>query len=346
MLFSYQINCNDMKKEAKFWKSIDGNKIECSLCHQNCTIKNNQHGVCGVRKNEEGKLYTMIYGASSSIAVDPIEKKPLYHFHPCSNALSLGAVGCNFKCMHCQNSSISRATPDFPYMQEVKPEQVVNLAKKRGCEGIAWTYNEPTIWHEFTYDASKLAKKEGLYTVYVSNGYINEEPFREISQYLDAINVDIKAFTDDFYKKICKSHLMPVLETCVLAMELNVHLEVTYLIIPGYNDSPNEIKKFCDWVVEKLDRNVPVHFSRFHPDYEMLNVPSTPIDTMLNAYKIAHDLGILYPYLGNVTHGEYENTICPKCGNICINRHNYSVNLDGLKNDRCIRCGSIIPIVK
>ena len=190
-----------MKNNAKFWKPIGNNKVQCSLCHQSCSINNDQFGLCGVRRNENGKLYTLIYGSCSSVAADPIEKKPLYHFHPGSNALSLGTVGCNFKCLHCQNASISRATPDFPYMQEIKPDEVVELAKKRGCEGIAWTYNEPTIWHEFSFDSSKLAKKAGLYTVYVSNGYIQEEPFREISPFLDAINVDIKAFTDEFYKK-------------------------------------------------------------------------------------------------------------------------------------------------
>ena len=334
-----------MKKEARFWKNIDNDRVQCDLCHQSCIIKNSQYGVCDVRKNEEDKLYTLIYGSTSSIAVDPIEKKPLYHFHPGSNVLSLGTVGCNFKCRHCQNSSISRATPDFPYIQDVTSEEIVELAKKRGCQGIAWTYNEPTIWHEFTYDASKLAKKEGLYTVYVSNGYIKEEPFREISQYLDAINVDIKAFTNDFYKKVCKARLSPVLETCILAKEFKIHLELTYLIIPGYNDSSDEIKKFCRWVVDKLGYDTPVHFSRFHPDHEMLNVPITPMEIMLNAYKIAKGIGILYVYLGNVPHSEYENTTCPKCGNICINRDAFSIGLDGLKNNKCAKCGSNIKII-
>lgn len=334
-----------MKNNAKFWKPIGNNKVQCSLCHQSCSINNDQFGLCGVRRNENGKLYTLIYGSCSSVAADPIEKKPLYHFHPGSNALSLGTVGCNFKCLHCQNASISRATPDFPYMQEIKPDEVVELAKKRGCEGIAWTYNEPTIWHEFSFDSSKLAKKAGLYTVYVSNGYIQEEPFREISPFLDAINVDIKAFTDEFYKKVCKARLKPVLNTCMLAKKLGVHLEVTYLVIPGYNDSVDEIKQFCSWVVEQLGKNTPVHFSRFHPDYKMTDVPMTPMETMFKAYELACDSGVLYTYLGNVPHGDYENTICPKCGNICIGRQGYSINLDGFKDGKCVKCGTDIPTV-
>jgi len=334
-----------MKNDAKFWKSIGNNKVQCSLCHQSCSINNDKFGLCGVRKNEKGKLYTLIYGSCSSVAVDPIEKKPLYHFHPGSNALSLGTVGCNFKCLHCQNASISRATPDFLYIQEIKPDEVIELAKKRSCEGIAWTYNEPTIWHEFSFDSSKLAKKAGLYTVYVSNGYIQEEPFREISPFLDAINIDIKAFTEGFYKKICKARLEPVLNTCILAKKLGVHLEVTYLVIPGYNDSVDEIKQFCKWVVEKLGKDTPVHFSRFHPDYKMTDVPMTPMITMFKAYEIACDSGVLYTYLGNVPHGDYENTICPKCGNICIVRQGYSINLDGFKDAKCVKCGTDIPIV-
>ena len=334
-----------MKKEAKFYKSLKNKMVQCSLCHHGCKIGNSQIGVCGVRKNENGKLHTLIYGSCSSIAVDPIEKKPLYHFYPGSSALSFGTVGCNFKCLHCQNASISRAKPDFCYMKEINPEEVVELAEKSKCRGIAWTYNEPTIWHEFTFDSSKLAKKKNLYIVYVSNGYIQEDPLKEISPYLDAINVDVKAFTEDFYKKVCKARLQPVLDTCVLVKELDIHLEVTYLIIPGYNDSVDEIKQFCSWIVEKLGVDTPVHFSRFHPDFEMTNIPRTPMETMIKAYNIARDSGLHYTYLGNIPPGEYENTVCPRCKNICIERHGFSVNLAGIKNGKCAKCGNSISVV-
>lgn len=333
-----------MKKDARFWKPADAKTVQCNLCYQSCIIKNGQVGICGVRKNENGKLYTLIYGSSSGIAVDPIEKKPFFHFHPGSNALSLGTVGCNFKCLHCQNSTISRATPDFGYMQEITPEEVVSLAEKNNCEVIAWTYNEPTIWHEFTFDSSKITKKAGLYNVYVSNGFIQEDPLKELSPYVDAINIDVKAFTDNFYKKVCKASLKPVLDTCVRTLELGIHLEVTYLVIPGYNDSYDELKDFCKWVVENLGEDVPVHFSRFHPDYELKNVSRTPMETMLRAYKIAEESGLLYAYLGNIPHEGYDNTICPKCKKTCIERRGFSVNLNSLKNGKCINCGAEIPI--
>lgn len=334
-----------MKKDAKFWKSLPDNKVQCQLCPHNCKIKNNGLGICNVRKNENGKFYTLIYGSCSSMAADPIEKKPLYHFYPGTNAFSLGSVGCNFKCEHCQNSSISTAKPNDIPLKEVMPEKAVELTKAYGCRGIAWTYNEPTIWHEYSYDSAKLAKKEGLYTVYVSNGYINEDPLKEISPFLDAINVDVKAFNDDFYKKICKARLDPVLKTCELAKDLDIHLEVTYLVIPGYNDSTDEVKRFCNWVVDKLGTDTPLHFSRFHPDYRMTDVPMTPMETLLNVYDTAKQTGILYIYLGNVSHGEYENTYCPSCGNICIERHGFYVDFVGLKSGKCIKCGRSIPIV-
>jgi len=331
-----------MKREAKFWKTISDKKVQCNLCSHNCKIDDGNYGICRVRKNEDEKLYTMIYGSVSSIAVDPIEKKPLYHFYPGSSVLSLGTVGCNFKCLHCQNYGISTAGLDYPHLREVSPEQVIELAKKQGCEGIAWTYNEPAIWHEFSFDTSKLAKQNDLYTVYVSNGYITEDPLREISPYLDAINVDIKAFHEEFYKKVCKARLEPVLECCELVKELGIHLEVTYLIIPGYNDSTEEITSFCKWVIEKIGNNVPVHFSRFHPDYKMTDVKVTPMNTMLDAYDVAKKTGILFPYLGNVPNDEYDNTICPNCGNECINRQGYSIDLGGLNKNKCSNCNYII----
>ena len=287
----------------------------------------------------------MIYGSCSSIAADPIEKKPLYHFHPGTNAFSLGTVGCNFKCDHCQNSSISTATPDDHYIKEIMPEQAVKLAQEYNCQGISWTYNEPTIWHEYSFDSAKLAKKAGLYTTYVTNGYISEEPLKEISQVLDAMNIDVKAFNEDFYRKVCKAKLEPVLQTCERAKELGIHLEVTYLVIPDYNDSINDVKKFCKWVVEKLGDETPVHFSRFHPDHKMTNISRTPMDTMLKIYNTAKEIGILYPYLGNIPTGDYENTICPKCGNVSIERHGYSIDLSGIGEGKCVKCGNAIPIV-
>jgi pyruvate formate lyase activating enzyme len=334
-----------MKKEARFWRSTSEGGVQCFLCPHNCKIGIGGRGVCGVRENENGVLYSLIYGSCSSVAEDPIEKKPLNHFHPGSFVLSLGSVGCNFKCDHCQNFRISAVRPEDMFLDEISPEEAVELAMRRGCEGIAWTYNEPTIWHEYTFESMKLAKKSGLYTVYVTNGYINEEPFKEISSFLDAMNIDVKAFHESFYKKVCKSRLEPVLNTCEVAKNLGVHLEVTYLVIPGINDSLDEIRGFCRWVVEKLGEDTPVHFSRFHPDYKMTDIPPTPIDTLLKIYEVAKDLGILYPYLGNVPHGKYENTFCPGCNNVIIERYGFSSNMVGLEKDKCKGCGRVLPIV-
>jgi len=332
-----------MKKEARFWKKTTNDKVQCELCSHNCKIFNDRQGICGVRKNENGKLYTLIYSTCSSVAADPIEKKPLYHFYPGTNALSLGTVGCNFKCNHCQNYSISTADLSFSYLREISPEESVKLAFQNNCQGISYTYNEPTIWHEYCYDSAKIAKKQGLYTCYVTNGYISEDPLRELSEILDAMNIDVKAFDENFYKKVCKARLEPVLNTCVLAKELDIHIELTYLVIPGYNDNFNEIKKFCHWVVEKLGETVPVHFSRFHPDHEMLDVSRTPMETMLKIYGIAKESGLFFPYLGNVMHGEYDNTFCPKCSSVCIERNGFYVNMDNFKENKCKKCGSLIP---
>jgi pyruvate formate lyase activating enzyme len=333
-----------MQKKARFY-TTKNNKISCQLCAHNCQISQGKTGICKVRKNIDGKLYNMIYGLASGVAADPVEKKPLYHFYPGTNAFSLGAVGCNFNCRHCQNFEISTANSDFRYLKKYSPLQTVELAKQYNCQGIAYTYNEPTIWHEFCFDSAKLAKKADLYTIYVTNGYINEEPLRELSLVLDAMNVDVKAFDDEFYKDICQAKLAPVLDTCIIAKELDIHIELTYLIIPTLNDGSEELSKFSKWVVENLGKKIPIHFSRFHPDFNLRDIGPTPMKTMFEAYKIAKDAGNLYVYLGNVSHDEYENTICPNCKNLCIERFGYNINLSGLKNGKCSRCGQDLDIV-
>jgi len=332
-----------MMKEASFWKKNE--HVHCLLCPHECIIAEKKRGICGVRENKEGKLYSLIYASCSSAYPDPIEKKPLFHFHPGTRAFSLGTVGCNFRCLHCQNYNISQAKPEEYPLTEILPEDAVRKAKKAGCEGIAFTYNEPTIWWEYTYDTAKMAKKEGLYTAYVTNGFINEEAINEISPYLDAANVDIKSMSEDFYKKICKAKLQPVLDACKIYKEKGVHVEVTYLVIPGKNDGEEEIKKFCQWVINELGKETATHFSAFYPHYKMMDIPPTPFQTLLHIYNTAKKEGILYPYLGNVPHGEYENTICPICGNKIIERHGFSAKIVGLKDKKCNKCGGKIPIV-
>lgn len=334
-----------MVKEASFYKKLEDLKVQCTLCSHNCKIPVGSTGICGVRQNKEGKLYSLIYGLCSSMAVDPIEKKPLYHFYPGSSVFSVGTVGCNFSCLHCQNYSISTAKPDFSYVRKVTAEDVIKHAVEQGCNGIAFTYNEPSIWYEFTLDCAKLAKKHNLYTVYVTNGYISKDPLIEISSFLDAMNIDVKGFTKEFYKKVCKASLQPVLDTCILAKELGIHLELTYLVIPGFNDSDKEVEEFCRWVVEKLGNNIPVHFSRFHPDHNMLGVSRTPMDTMINVFNISKKTGLSFVYLGNVPSGKHANTICPKCGNVCIKRIGFSVDTSGLDGSNCRMCGQDLGII-
>ena len=335
-----------MIKEASFWSaSEEGGKVQCFLCPHSCVISEGKRGICGVRENRGGKLYSLIYASASSVHPDPIEKKPLFHFHPGSYALSFGTVGCNFKCLHCQNYEISQAKPeDYPLI-EIMPEEAVRMAKEHKCEGIAWTYNEPTIWWEYTYDTSKIAKREGLYTAYVTNGFTGEDAIREIAPYLDAANVDIKSMSDDFYKKVCGGRLQPVLDSCSIYRDAGVHLEVTYLIIPTHNDSEDEIKKFLKWAGDELGFDIPIHFSAFFPHYKMRDVPPTPLKTLLKAYEIAKGEGFDYVYLGNVPHGDYEDTFCPSCGNRLVERHGFSAKVVGLEDGKCSKCGEKIPIV-
>ncbi|MEW5760439.1 MAG: AmmeMemoRadiSam system radical SAM enzyme [Candidatus Thermoplasmatota archaeon] len=332
-------------KEASFYK-IGDKEIKCLLCPHGCKIGEGKRGICGVRENRKGKLYSLIYGLATSINPDPIEKKPLYHFYPGSYVFSLGTVGCNFKCLHCQNYEISQAEINDVYTRTIAPENLPKMAKETGCAGIAWTYNEPTIWYEYSYEGAKIAKENDLYTVYVTNGFIMPEPLKEISKYLDAMNIDVKAFTEDFYRKISKGKLENVLETCKYAKELGIYIELTYLIIPTLNDNDEELRKFCKWVVDELGKEVPTHFSRFHPDNKLRNLPPTPMQTLEKAYNIAIETGIEYVYIGNVPHGNYENTYCPKCKALLIERYGFTARKIGLKNGNCKKCGNKIVLVE
>jgi pyruvate formate lyase activating enzyme len=336
-------NKKKMKKLARYWK--ENHQVACTLCPHGCKLKKNQRGLCGVRENQNGKLYSLIYGACSSTTPDPIEKKPLYHFYPGTRAFSLGTVGCNLSCKHCQNYTITQQAPESAQLYDLLPEEAVRQAQETRCRGIAWTYNEPTIWWEYTYDSAKLAKKKGLYTVYVTNGYISEDPLKEVSRYLDAANVDVKSMDNEFYKRICGGTVEPVLETCIRMRELGIHLELTYLVIPTKNDSKESLQMFCRWVLDNLGADIAVHFSAFFPHYKMADLPSTSMKKMLEGYEVAKEMGINYPYLGNVPHGRYENTYCPRCGETLVERHGFSATITGITKGVCKGCGKSIPIV-
>ncbi len=329
-------------KRAMFWEEGEGSEVRCHLCPHNCSISEGDRGFCNVRENRDGMLYSMIYGKSASLAVDPIEKKPLYHFHPGTQVLSYGTMGCNLSCDFCQNVSLSCGDPDSPRLREYSVEKMVSEISKHA--GIAWTYNEPSISYEFSYDVfKKLKEHHDKYTAYVTNGYIENEPLKKLAPYLDAMNLDIKAFEEDFYRRIVGGKLQPVLETAKLAVEEDIHVETTYLIIPNHNDSSEEIRRFTQWVKENLGEDTVVHFSRFHPDHEMTDVPATPSKKMKEARKIAKNVGLNFVYLGNIPADN--DTECPNCGRKILSRSYFSSGKLDLQNGRCPQCGRDIPIV-
>ncbi|WP_297488806.1 AmmeMemoRadiSam system radical SAM enzyme [Thermococcus sp.] len=335
-------------REAMYWEPLGDGRVRCKLCPLNCIINEGQRGSCRVRKNIGGKLYTLNYGKVSAIGTDPVEKKPLFHFWPGSCALSISTVGCNMHCKHCQNWEISQSDESFPYLHDMTPEMVVEIAKRYSCESIAYTYNEPVIWYEFVLDTAKLAKREGLYNLLITNGYINEEPFRELAPYIDAMNIDIKAFDDKFYMKIASVPSgEPSRRTAVIAKkDYGIHVELTYLIIPTLNDREEEIRAFARWVLENLGDDTPVHFSRFFPHYKLTHLPPTPVETIDMAYRAAREEGLKFVYVGNVPGHPGENTYCPNCGRPVIVRQGFEVLEYHITEDgRCEYCGEKIPIV-
>ncbi len=301
-------------------------------------------GICRVRKNIGGKLYTLNYGLVSSMGIDPIEKKPLFHFKPASRIFSVATVGCNLRCKHCQNWEISQAGPEFPMARHHDPKELIDIAEEHGSEGIAFTYNEPVIWHEFTMDTAKEAKRRGMYTVYVSNGFISSEPLREVLRHIDAFNIDVKAFTEDFYLKVAAGHLAPVLKTVETIYSAGKHIELTYLIIPGMNDSEEEIRNFAMWV-HSISPEIPVHFSRFYPTYRLTDRPETPVEKVHRAYSIAKEEGLEYVYLGNTWEPKYESTYCPECGALLVERVYYQTRVVGIRDGKCSKCGKKINMV-
>lgn len=330
--------------EARFY-SVEGGKVRCGLCPHSCLIPEGKRGICGVREHRKGKLYPLTYGLVSSIHPDPIEKKPLFHFLPGSTSISFGSVGCNLSCKHCQNYEISTAAPGRVGMTRIEPGDVVEYARSSGSKSVSWTYNEPIIWHEFTTAASKAAHDAGLKTVYVTNGFIQEAPLRELGGLIDAMNIDVKAFRETFYKRVCGGRLAPVLKACEVAHGLGIHIELTYLIIPGHNDSESELREFSTWVSDSLAKDVPVHFSAFHPDYKLTSAPRTPTGTLIKAYELAKAAGLDFVYLGNVPVGDKDDTFCPRCGSSVIRREGFFVTHADLKDGKCGKCGAGLNVV-
>ena len=335
-----------MIKEAMLYEKLEDNKVHCGLCAHSCKISPGKRGFCKVRENRGGNLYTLIYGTVSSEAIDPIEKKPLYHYYPGSYAYSVGSIGCNFRCKHCQNWSISQACLEDSFTVDIPPEELIERALTTKSRSIAWTYNEPTIWHEYTYECSKLAKNVGLTAVYVTNGYMTPEALLHIAPYLDAANIDIKAFNEKFYHDVASAKLGPVLEASAFAKKLGIHIEITTLIIPGINDSLEELRELSRWVYKNMGPETPLHFTRFHPQYQMQDLSPTPVQTMQEACQIANEEGLNYVYLGNVPGSERNNTFCPNCGKMLISRGLFAIEKYEITPEKtCPICGENIPIV-
>lgn len=328
-------------KEAMYYKKLGKSLVKCELCPHKCVIKEGGRGICRVRENRKGILYSLVYGRLCSASAESILKKPLYHFLPGTNAYSIATAGCNLRCKHCQNYEISQAMPeDIPNLN-FTPKVVVENAIKSNCKSIAYTFTEPTIFYEMMLDIAKLAKKKGLKNVIVSNGFINPEPLKELCKYIDAANIDLKAFTEKFYKEICEARLQPILKAIEILHENKVWVELTNLIIPTLNDKETEIKKLVKWVA-KLDKNMPLHFSAFYPMYKLTNIEPTPSETLKKARKIALKAGLKYVYTGNIEDEEGSTTFCPKCKKPVIIRQGYYVFRNNLQDGKCKFCNEKI----
>lgn len=323
----------------KYQTTQKDNKIQCTICPRNCILKEGQSGFCQIRKNVKGTITLTSYGYNTGLAVDPIEKKPLYHFYPGSKVLSFGTLGCNMGCQFCQNWHISKSKAD-PKINETSPEKIVEIAKKLGCKSVAFTYNDPVIFFEYALDTAKICRDEGIKTVAVTAGYINPAPRKEFFTYMDAANIDLKAFSEDFYKKNCLAHLQPILDTIkYVKNETNCWLELTTLLIEGENDSDDELKRECEWIVQNLGTDTPLHFSAFHPSYKFMDKPVTKLSTLLRAYEIAKSSGIKYVYTGNVSDATTSTTYCHACKKPIIQRLGYETDAQKLKNNHCAYCG-------
>ena len=330
--------------EALLYEKLPDSRAQCHTCQWRCKIGQDKVGVCGMYQNRDGTLYSLNYAIVSSLAADPVEKKPLFHFFPSSLAFSLGTLGCNFHCRHCQNWEISAADSRTIQRgcQEMQPQAAIELTKRYQCQGIAWTYNEPGIWFEYTLDSAKLAKENNLYTVYVTNGYLSPEALDTIGPYLDAWRVDIKGFSDSFYRELARvPRWREILEVAKRAKaKWNMHVEVVTNIIPTMNDDDQQLEGIANWIRDELGELTPWHVTRFHPQHHMMHLPPTPISTLEHAYDIGQKAGLKFIYAGNVPGHKSENTTCYSCGRLIVERFGYRTKVVGLEGSRCRFCGA------
>jgi pyruvate formate lyase activating enzyme len=330
---------------TRYWHRLDDGRVQCDLCPRECKLREGQRGLCFIRANREGRVVLTSYGRSSGFCVDPVEKKPLNHYLPGSAVLSFGTAGCNLACKFCQNWDISKSREIDTLTDHAEPETIARVAGELGCRSVAFTYNDPVIFHEYAIDIAAACRESGIHPIAVTAGYINPEPRVEFYQAMDAANVDLKGFTERFYWKNTGAHLQPVLDTLeYLKQETDVWFELTNLLIPGENDSNDELEKMTRWVVDRLGPDVPMHFTAFHPDWKMMDKPPTPPVTLERAREIAVKNGVHYAYTGNVHDRTGGSTWCPQCGELLIERDGYELGqwqLDA--QGRCAGCGTAIP---
>ncbi|MBN2096966.1 MAG: AmmeMemoRadiSam system radical SAM enzyme [Candidatus Omnitrophica bacterium] len=330
------------RHEALYYEQLDGETVQCQLCPRRCLLTNGMRGFCRAREAQDGKLYTLVYANPCSYHIDPVEKKPIFHMLPATTAFSIATAGCNLRCKFCQNWTISQRSPEETDNIKMSPQEVVQAALKNHCSSIAYTYSEPIIFYEYMLDTAKLARAKGLKNIMVTAGYINEEPLRELCQYIDAANVDIKGFDEKYLRKICAQELAPLLQALKIFKEEGVHLEVTNLIVPTLNDDMKTIEKMCIWIRDNLGEDTPLHFSRFTPMYQLKNLYRTPTSTLEEARQVALNTGLNFVYIGNVPGHSAEHTYCPDCRALLIERVGYAIRQNNVVNGKCKFCGRTI----
>ncbi|MGC9323875.1 MAG: AmmeMemoRadiSam system radical SAM enzyme [Desulfomonilia bacterium] len=329
--------------EAFLYSKSSRSRVICRICPNTCVLSPGDRSICRSKVNIDGILYSLAYGNPCSVHVDPVEKKPLYHFRPGSRVFSIATTGCNLRCLNCQNWEISQARPEDVRSIELFPDAVVKAAHESGSDSVAYTYSEPVTFFEYMIDTARLAREQGITNLLISNGYIRPEPLKELCSVLDAANINLKSFSNDIYLKLNGGRLEYVLEALKILHERGVHLEITNLVVPGYTDSPDMVKRMCAWIVNTLGQDHPVHFLRFFPRYKLDRLPSTPVSTLERFRQIALDEGIRYVYLGNVPEHDANNTYCHQCGALLVRRQGYTITKENLDGTRCASCKSVIP---
>jgi len=337
------IHKNKALHEALYYNKLENKEIQCILCPRKCLVGDQERGYCGARENQEGIYYSLVYNHPCSIRPDPIENKPFYHFLPRSRAYSLAMAGCNMNCKYCQNWEISQARPEQIRSLTLSPEACVQQAAHYHCASMAYTYTEPVIFWEYMADIAANARAAGIKNTMISAGFIEEKPLRDLLPLLDAVKIDLKAFSEGFYKDVCRGRLEPVLHSLKIIRELNVWMEIVYLVLPTLNDDEKEIQALCQWIYQELGPEVPIHFSRFYPTYLMKNLPPTPVSTLTKLHKIARSQGLRYVYIGNVPGHRAESTYCPDCHHRLIHRKGYNVTIEALEKEKCRHCGTVVP---